>query len=177
MFQNILVALDRSAASTRVFDEALHLAKKTGADLMLLHVLSTEDDGSPDVLTFPPMHYYSSLMGTSLEKFRQQWEAVEADGIKFLQMLTDEATEAGVQTEFTQHAGSPGRVICEVADRWDADLIVMGRRGLSGVREALVGSSSNYVMHRAACSVLLVQPLDEVGRSPQVTEPEMAVKT
>ncbi|MEO0350033.1 MAG: universal stress protein, partial [Cyanobacteria bacterium P01_A01_bin.15] len=41
--------------------------------------------------------------------------------------------------------------------QWNADLIMMGRRGRSGFSELLLGSVSNYVMHHAPCSVLTVQ--------------------
>jgi nucleotide-binding universal stress UspA family protein len=43
------------------------------------------------------------------------------------------------------------------AQIWHADLIVMGRRGVSGMHELFLGSVSNYVTHHAPCSVLVVQ--------------------
>ena len=64
-----------------------------------------------------------------------------------------------VPAEFTQNAGDPGPVICSVAQTWGADLILMGRRGLSGLGELVLGSASNYVLHHAACSVLVMQGL------------------
>ncbi|PSB56557.1 universal stress protein [Chamaesiphon polymorphus] len=45
-------------------------------------------------------------------------------------MFESEATAAGISTEFTQHIGDPGKMICEVAKTWNANLIVIGRRGL-----------------------------------------------
>ena len=46
MFNRILVAVDRSEMSIKVFEQALSLAKITSANLMLLHVLSQEEEGS-----------------------------------------------------------------------------------------------------------------------------------
>ena len=52
MFPKILIAMDSSAISKQVFDEALALAKTTDACLMLLHVLSAEEEGSPNIYRF-----------------------------------------------------------------------------------------------------------------------------
>ncbi len=49
MFQKILVALDTSSLNRSVFEAALGLAKVVNANLMLLHVLSAEEEGSPDI--------------------------------------------------------------------------------------------------------------------------------
>jgi len=47
-------------------------------------------------------------------------------------------------------------MICELAIDWNADLIMMGRRGRSGIAEFFLGSVSNYVLHHAPCSVQIV---------------------
>ena len=47
--------------------------------------------------------------------------------------------------------------ICKLAQEWNADLIVMGRRGHSILSELVLGSVSSYVIHRAHCSVHIVQ--------------------
>ena len=52
--------------------------------------------------------------------------------------------------------GDPKDVVCQVADEIDADLIIMGRRGRSGLAELFLGSVSNYVLHHAPCSVHIV---------------------
>jgi len=53
--------------------------------------------------------------------------------------------------------GDPGRWIRDLAHSWEADLIVLGRRGLTGVAEMFLGSVSNYIVHHVGCSVLVVQ--------------------
>jgi nucleotide-binding universal stress UspA family protein len=74
-----------------------------------------------------------------------------------LQSLAREATNAGVRAEFQQISGSPSRTICRLASDWQANLIVIGHRGRSGLSEILLGSVSNYVLHHAPCSVMLVR--------------------
>lgn len=157
MFRKILVAMDTSSMSNSVFDEALTLAKAMGASLMLLHVLSPEENNSPNILMFPNLGYYPGFSSGSVDIYQKQWQRLEQYGIELLRSRQEEATKAGITTEFTQNYGSPGRTICDVAQTWGADTIVMGRRGHSGLTELILGSVSNYVLHHAPCSVLTVQ--------------------
>ncbi|HAC64709.1 MAG TPA: universal stress protein, partial [Cyanothece sp. UBA12306] len=85
-------------------------------------------------------------------------EEFEQIGLNTLKSRHEEAIQAGVKAEYQQIAGTPGKSICKVAAEWKADLIVVGHRGLSGLKELLLGSVSNYVLHHAPCSVLIVQP-------------------
>ncbi len=159
MFAKILVAIDSSPMGKTIFDKALDLAKSTGADMMLLHVLSYED-GMPMPTSFG-REYYTGLNSKALEIYQQQYKEFENQGLKLLQILADQAISAGISTEFSQNHGSPGQTICNLAFNWQADLIVMGRRGRSGINELILGSVSNYVLHHACCSVLVVQHLVE----------------
>lgn len=156
MFKKILVALDRSEIGQHVFEEALGLAKLTQASLMLLHVLSPEEEGSPYVPMLSNLDYYPGLTSQSFELYQNQWDTFKNQGIQMLQSFCAQANTAGVTTEFTQNIGNPGRIICDLARNYDADLIVMGRRGRSGVMELFLGSVSNYVLHHAPCSVHVV---------------------
>jgi nucleotide-binding universal stress UspA family protein len=164
MFHKILVALDTSTSSKSVFDEALALAKALQANLTLLHVLSPEEEGSPDISFLSSPEYYVGLgMSTEiLEMQQKRWEKFVNQGLEMLRSRADEATANGVSTEFTQTPGSCGRTICEFADNGRYDLIVIGRRGRSGLSELVLGSVSNYVLHHAPCSVLTVwHPVSE----------------
>jgi nucleotide-binding universal stress UspA family protein len=155
MLQRFLVAVDNSEMGQQVFEEALALASATGAKMMILHVLDLEEQESRQI----PMIYdiYSMpLDEQAMNLHRQQWQEFENQGLKMLQSLADLANGAEITTEFTQKSGTPGRAICELAESWNADLIVMGRRGLSSIKEAFFGSVSSYVLHRAACSVHIV---------------------
>ncbi len=65
---------------------------------------------------------------------------------------------AGPTVEKLVVAGRPGAVICELSQ--DADHVVVGSRGYSGIRSALLGSVSNHVVHHANCPVTVVPDLD-----------------
>ena len=181
MFINkILVALDRSELSKQIFEQALALAKVTQASLMLLHVLSTEEEGSPYVPIvysgYSGLNYYSAVRGQTLEVYQEQWNAFKRESLEMLQSFYAQADIAGVTTEFSQNSGSPGRCICDVSRSWGADLIIMGRRGNTGLKELFLGSVSNYVLHHAACSVHIVH-LPVVAKITEVAQQTESVST
>ena len=57
-----------------------------------------------------------------------------------LRGTAQEATEAGISTEFIQILGNPGRAICDLAQTQSADLVVVGSRGRTGIKEMFLGS-------------------------------------
>jgi nucleotide-binding universal stress UspA family protein len=155
MFHKILAAIDRSEMSHDVFKTALDIAKADKAVLVLLHVLSFDEQDNPSMLMPTGLEYVRAADANALEGYRDRWQTYEQKSLEILKSLAERATAEGVTTEFHQVADSPGRRICEFADSESIDLIVMGRRGISGVNEFLVGSLSNYVLHRSLCSVLI----------------------
>jgi nucleotide-binding universal stress UspA family protein len=156
MFHKILVALDQTDFSQQVFDTAISLAQTLDAQLMLVHVLSPLEASYPSPV-FALSGVYPMLRTEDVEVHWQQWRMAETAGLEFLQSRTAVATAAGVTAEFTQALGDPGRAICALARTWEANLILIGRRGYKGLGEFFVGSVSNYVVHHAGCSVLTVQ--------------------
>ncbi|HEY9762676.1 MAG TPA: universal stress protein [Trichocoleus sp.] len=157
MFKRILVALDNSALREAVLAKALAIAGAMEADVMLLHVLSAYEEGSPGIPLRSYHSYYPILDDTSWSLYQERWNKFEKLGIEQLQKDVELATAAGVRTQFTQSGGEPSTVICETARAWNADVIVMGSRGRRGLSELLMGSVSSYVMHHAPCSVLVVR--------------------
>lgn len=139
MFNKILVALDLSEANKSIFDTAVFLAQRTHAKLILLQIIPPAKDES-----------LSSI-------YEEPWQKIKQRGLEALQSLVQEATTAGVNAEFTQDFGNPGRTICDRAQTWSIDLILVGSRGLTGAKEMFLGSVSNYVTHHAPCSVLIVR--------------------
>ena len=155
MFNKILVAIDGSTMSRKVFEAGMSLAQNTRASLMLLHVLSTEEKNYPT--QFRSSGRESAPIDDSLLNVeRQQWQKSAQQGLTLLQSLTEEATKAGVKTEFKPTWGYPGRNICEEAQTGAAELILVGSRGLTGLKEMWLGSISNYVTHHAPCSVWII---------------------
>lgn len=154
MIDRILVAIERSPQNNIVFDSALSLAQKTDASLMLLQVLNEDEAGYP---VLPTYIYYPMVDDVGYEIYEKKLAEYKKSGIDFLENLTEKATDVGVKAEYSQLIGNPGRIICELANNWNADLILVGSRGLKGLKEMFLGSVSNYVTHHAPCSVLIVR--------------------
>ncbi len=153
MYTKILAAFDNSPRGNQVFEAALTLAKANQAALMLLHVLSRDSDDSPT-------RFSSKLMGYdeyTLKAYRQEWDDFVHKTDERLQSLVQTAMTEGVTAEFKQLEGAPGKTICDFAQEWGANLIVIGRRGYSSMSEMFIGSVSSYVIHRCSCSVHIVQ--------------------
>lgn len=158
MFSKILVALGREDTCTALFNKAVTLAQATGAELMLLSVLTAESEGG---LTIPSSyglaHYSLSVSEAMWEMYQKNFQEYEEKGLAMLRSFNEGALAVGVRTEFTQVFGSPGRAICNLARTWEADLIMVGTHERKGISEILLGSVSNYVMHHAPCSVLVMK--------------------
>jgi nucleotide-binding universal stress UspA family protein len=78
-----------------------------------------------------------------------------------LERILENLQEAGVSVEYAARHGSPEQVIEELAKEFNADLIVMGTHGRSGLRRALMGSVAEHVVRTAECPVLTVRPTKE----------------
>ncbi len=157
MFEKILVAVDLSGTSQQVFQEACTIAQASGGQLLLLNVLTPLGDSAPPILALGVDGMYPGIHAEALKHYMVQLEQTEKQGLSYLRSLQAQAVSLNLNTEISQKVGDPGSRICETARTWGADLVVLGRRGLSGLSELFLGSVSNYVLHRADCSVLTVQ--------------------
>ncbi|NJR65036.1 MAG: universal stress protein [Leptolyngbyaceae cyanobacterium CRU_2_3] len=158
MFKKILVALDHSPMARFIFDQALSLAREHHTSLKLVHILSVEEEtfSSTDLLYGNPIYGAPGpTIGAAV--WYEQWQVFKNQSLEQLQGFALEANQAGVEAECTQISGNPGKMICHLASIAGTDLILVGNRGRSGLNELLLGSVSNYVMHHAPCSVLIVK--------------------
>jgi nucleotide-binding universal stress UspA family protein len=161
-FQCILVSLDESDLGQQVFQQALELAIACRAQLHLLHVLQplspTLDLGAEAMAGgMSDLGSYPLFSDPGVWEAQNQSQKDHAQG--WLTRYLEQAHHAGVVVEWSCPTGEPGSSICTLARTLQADLIVIGRRGLSGLAEVMVGSVSNYVTHHAPCSVLVVQAI------------------
>lgn len=143
-YKRILVPVDGSPTSAKGLQEAIRLAKETGARLRLLHVVEEYSAfAAPEV---------GVNIGPLLD-------AMKATGRKTLARIEASARRAGVRPESALVEDFGGRVADAViaqAKRWRADLIVMGTHGRRGVTRALLGSDAELVARWSPVPVLLV---------------------
>ncbi len=136
----LLFATDFSACAARAQEYALFLAAACGAGLDVLHVLEFQPGMDPD---FPVNQLY-------LEQLRK-----EAGGQ--LDALMRQAALRGLQAKTHQVTGIPSQRITAMAKDLDADLIVLGTRGRTGLEHLLLGSTAERVVAQAPCPVLTVR--------------------
>jgi nucleotide-binding universal stress UspA family protein len=141
----VLLATDGSEEARAAAGIAAELAERTGAELHLVHALPTD----------PPMPYPAPF---SRERSAALIEQAKRDARTF---LADEAGRlekegfSGVQTHL--RLGRPGQEIVKLSEELDADLVILGSRGLGGMRRALMGGVSDSVVRHAPCPVLVVR--------------------
>ena len=145
MFARIVVGTDGSETAKRAVREATELAKHTGASLDL-------------VSAFEPVPS-SRLREERLQAPSDIEHAVnpreDVDGI--LREAAQEVESAGVKVNTFPRQGEPADAILDVAEEQNADLIVVGNKGMTGAKRFLLGSVPNKVSHHAPCSVLIIR--------------------
>ena len=136
MFNTVLVAADDSVTAARAVNTAVELVKATGGTL---HVMTAYNLPSAPVEVLPG-EYLTTL---------------KDDADLLLERLREGIAEKGVAALYHSVAGPAAEAIVSVADHVGAELIVVGNKGMRGMRRVL-GSVPNSVAHNANCSVLIV---------------------
>jgi nucleotide-binding universal stress UspA family protein len=150
MIKNILVPLDGSDHSSKALDYALDLAEKYSAEIKLLTVAQPVIITESMFLTQPMMPPESTVMYVN---------EIETAHKKILQNAYKKAKESKPNIKISKQLenGRPADRIIEIANSENFDLIVMGSRGIGGIKEFFLGSVSDRVADRANCPVLLVK--------------------
>lgn len=157
-FEKILVAVDYLDSTPAIFSQALILARKFNSHLMIFHCLKGQMQGMSDILQATTMGTYSGVHSQQMLELEEQLlQETTEQLVTWLRSFAQEATNQGVAADFDYRMGEAGIEICELAKNWGADLVIVGRRGRLGIQEIVLGSVSNYVLHHAPCSVLVMQ--------------------
>jgi nucleotide-binding universal stress UspA family protein len=158
MLQKILIAIDDSSESAKILAAALPLAENNRGQILLLHVLNPftphgfKTAASPLIGGILPI-----IDDVAIKQYLDEWKKYEQQGMERLQSYAQQANDRGIKNEVLQAYGDSGPMICETAKKWSADLIVMGRNQKSKLNELLLGSTSNYVLHNAFSSVMVIR--------------------
>ena len=135
----MLVAVDGSESSKKAFDQSVFLAQKCNSKLYVVHVVLDWEYGGDSAATFELI------------------EELRAKGMELLEGCKTQAIQSNVQVETLLEQGDYAHEIIEVAKRNGCDVIIMGSRGMSPIKELLLGSVSLKVMHHASCPVMIVR--------------------
>jgi nucleotide-binding universal stress UspA family protein len=157
VLQKILIATGDSPESAEIFKSGLTLAEKYGTQISILHVLNLFQSGF-DTVSNPFMGgSYPMMNDLVIQEYQKELQDREQWGMERLESYAREARAINIKAEIFQNMGDAGRMICETAKNYSADVIVMGRNQRSVLSEIFLGSTSNYVLHHAPCSVMVIQ--------------------
>ena len=145
MFRSIVVGTDGSDTAQKAVDEAVDLAKALGAKLWLVSAYEP----------VPKARLREEARQTPADL---QWMVNPREEVdSTLSDAADVVRGAGVEVETFAREGDPADAILDVAEERDADLIVVGNKGMTGARRFLLGSVPNKVSHHAPCNVMIVR--------------------
>ncbi|MCW4052274.1 MAG: universal stress protein [Candidatus Bathyarchaeota archaeon] len=154
LFRNILVPLDNSDHSRRALDVAIQIGKKFSGKITLIHVYSV----SVVPVTVPePYSFTSSVPVVPPAYVSKLAEASREAGRKILEEGKKKAEAEKVEVGIKLEEGHAVQEIVKASKEGNFELIVMGARGVSHVREMLLGSTTDGVMHHVACPVLIIR--------------------
>lgn len=138
MLKTILLAIDSSEQTRRVIQFLKELQIQPATKIILAHVIPSPEPDMDIAVDRP--HTSEELLYRQVEKQLQSYQA-DLPGESTLEIVT----------------GDPAAEIIRLAHIHQADLIVIGSRGLTGLQRILEGSVSSQVVAEAPCSVLVVK--------------------
>ncbi|WP_405309738.1 universal stress protein [Methanobrevibacter sp.] len=139
MYKKILVPTDGSEFAKKAQSHALFLAKVSGAEIVAVSV--TENNFVNGLPLDDEIYQLNQVLNERSEENLKEFDKLNEDDIKITHVIRE---------------GSPARVILEVANEEQVDLIVMGSSGKSGFDRFIMGSVADKVVNSAKCAVLVV---------------------
>jgi nucleotide-binding universal stress UspA family protein len=136
--RSILVPVDFSKSSLHALRLALALGRKYKAQITLLHVIE-------------PLQPNMLIEATQIQR------DARLAAHERLTKLADATKKAWPRTGRELRSGHPVTTITDLAERTNADLILMGTRGYTGLKHAMLGSVAERVVRHSPCSVLVVR--------------------
>ena len=151
--KKILVPIDGSEQADKALDFGLDLAKKYSAEVEILHVIPPI---MVPVMPYPTIGETTALPPDWLDEY---YKKAKEESHKMLSEALKSAKVKGEGLKITSKLGDgrPSDVIVAESESENFDLIVMGSRGLGGIKEFILGSVSNQVVHESKKPVLIVK--------------------
>jgi nucleotide-binding universal stress UspA family protein len=145
MFDSIVVGTDGSQTATEAVRQAAELASLSKSEL---NIVSAYEPVSQSQL-----HEESTDVPGDVAQVVNPRQAVNVA----LDNAAGLAKKAKVDVQKHPREGDPADAILDVAEEINADLIIVGNKGMTGAKRFLLGSVPNKVSHHATCSVMIIQ--------------------
>ena len=141
--KTIIAPIDFSKATASVIDAAVSLASALDGRIVLLHIVQ------PLIIT--------SDYGLTMDNFQETIVSSEQHAARRLAELSESLRAKGVKNVETAQISGPARAgIVEQAKKFEADYIVMGSHGHTAFYDLMIGSTTQYVVQKAHCPVVIV---------------------
>lgn len=150
----ILVCMDGSKHGQRVLDEAAKIAGGCNADEVVVIYVYNQP---PDYSVIREKSYTAGLKAGDMELFRELEEKRREEKKKLLADAVTFFETKNIKASSMFEEGHPADIINKVADKGKFDLVVIGNRGMGGLKRLFLGSVSNAVVQQAKTSVLTVK--------------------
>jgi nucleotide-binding universal stress UspA family protein len=147
MYKRIVVGTDGSAGANMAVDAAVQLARLTGASL---HIVNAHKTTSAHQFAAAPE------VGLPLDAIAASNEALRSQALAVCDDAAERAKSAGVAVETYCLAGDAADVLLKIAVDADCDLVVVGNRGMSGMRRFVLGSVPNKLSHQCSTNLLII---------------------
>ena len=153
--KTVLVAIDGSDHSLHAFNWYLEHFHQDNHIIGLAHIYTL-----PDHRNFSKRHHGDALQALDCQQYEQDVKKAHQDHATLIKKYQNICTEKGLPNrEFCREKkASIGEEICELAKENEVCCIVMGQRGIGVIERTLFGSVSEYVLHHAKTTVVLVPP-------------------
>ena len=142
MFDKILVAIDKAEITNKLLDATVEIARNKQTQVTLLHV---SQEYISNGMTYVPENFLEDILNE-----------VEKASLKQLQQAKSKLVSAEIHPETVHLKGDPAHEILKYARDTEQQLIIVGSRGLSGIKEMMLGSVSHKVSQLSSCPVLIV---------------------
>ncbi|QMV41139.1 universal stress protein [Cohnella cholangitidis] len=142
MFDKIMVTIDKAEITNKLLDATIEIARNKQTQVTLVNV---------------SQEYVSNGTTYVPEKFLEEiLNEMEKASLEQLQQAKSKLKSAGINPETVHLKGDPAHEILKYAGDTEQQLIIIGSRGLSGIKEMMLGSVSHKVSQLSSCPVLIV---------------------
>ncbi|WP_433939869.1 universal stress protein [Paenibacillus lautus] len=142
MFDKIMVAIDKAEITNKLLDATVEIAHDKQTQITLVNV---SQDYVSNGMTYVPENFLEDLLNE-----------MEKASLEQLHQAKSKLKSAGINPETVHLKGDPGYEILKYARETEQQLIIIGSRGLRGVKGMMLGSVSHKVSQLSSCPVLIV---------------------
>ncbi|WP_342551192.1 universal stress protein [Paenibacillus sp. FSL R7-0652] len=142
MFDKVMVAIDKAEITNKLLDAAVEIAQNKHSQITLVKV---SQDYVSNGMTYVPERFLEEIV-----------DEMEKASLELLQHAKSKLKAEGINPETVHLKGDPAYEILKYARETEQQLIIIGSRGLIGVKGMMLGSVSHKVSQLSSCPVLIV---------------------